>query len=106
MAHQRFALEVEGVECQVGGRDLITHGRAAGQPLAQPRIVGAPVVVGRDHLAVDDAARRDAPGRRRDLWQVGGQVVEAAILQPNLAVRVAKHHAPKPIPFHFEDVFG
>ena len=100
------AFQVQGVEGKVGGGNLILHPRARGQTLAKARIVGAAVDVGRDQLAVDDAARRHAFGRGHDLGNVGREVGQPAVLEADAAVRIAEEDAAQAVPLHLEEVLG
>src|SRR5207245_10433335 len=93
-----------GTDGEEGDGSVVLAGGAGGEPLAKARVIGPPVRVGGHELAIDDAARRDPSRSRYDLGKVGRQVVEASVLQVNLAVGVAKQHAAQPIPLDLEEV--
>ena len=80
LPHERLLFHVERVEGQVGDGNLLSHGRASRQALPQPVIVGTPVLVGGDELAVDHAALGHAMAGSRHLRYHLGHVVETAVV--------------------------
>src|SRR3982074_1721584 len=97
---------MQRVECRVCGGVPVLELCAAGEPLAEARIVRAALAVGRDELAIDDAAWRDSPGGMNNFREVGGEIVEATIHQPNAPVPVPEHDAAEPVPLDLEHVVG
>src|SRR5260370_1067835 len=106
LPQQWLLIEIQGIEREIGDRNFVFALDAGREPLAQARVVGTPVLVCGDNLAIDDTARWNALRRRYDLGKVSREVVEAAVLQVNRAVRVARQHAAQPVPFDFEQVLG
>src|SRR6266851_4475784 len=93
LAQQRLLIEIQRIEREVRDRNLVFASGAAGKTPAQAGVIGTPIRIGGHELAVDHAAGGDASRGRRHLGEVGGHIVEAAILEMDLAFGVAKEHA-------------
>ena len=106
LPHQRLLFHIKRVEGQVGDRDLVSHGRASRQPLPQPVVVGTPVLVGGDELAVDHAALRHPMAGSRDLRHHLGHVVQPAVVQMHVPLWIAEEKTAQPVPLHLEDIVG
>ena len=104
LLEQRLLFQVERVEREVGDGDLLAQGGSAREALAQPVIVGPSVAIGGDHLAVDDAPWRHSGRSGRDLGNDRGQVVEASIVNVDVAMRIPEEEASQAVPLDLEDV--
>jgi len=67
-------------------------------------VVGPPLFVGGDQLAVQDRRMADLGVQRGHLGQQVGDVLEAAILQAYPALRIDEKEAAQAVPFDLEQV--